>query len=131
MAKILGNFHLALVIGIVLLLAAMFGSGPTLLHVEHDHNPRPDEWQRPIIVTPAQYVRLTRFVRDRFRLDARGRTIPVLGRGYAGWDMFYEANGGYSFVLTCNEWTGRALRAAGIRMGLWTPFEQSIMWRLD
>jgi len=25
----------------------------------------------------------------------------------------------------------QALRAAGVRMGLWTPFEQSVMWRLD
>ena len=57
--------------------------------------------------------------------------MPLIGRGYNDWDMFYEANGGYSFVLTCNEWTGRALRHAGIRTGLWTPLEQSIMWRLD
>jgi hypothetical protein len=45
--------------------------------------------------------------------------------------MFYEANGGYSLVLTCNEWTGRALRESGVRTGLWTPLSQSIMWRLD
>ncbi len=110
---------------------ALFGSGPTLLHVEHDNNPRANEWQRPIVVTPTEYRRLTRYISARFHLDARGRTVPLIGRGYANWDMFYEADGGYSFVLTCNEWTGRALRAAGIRTGLWTPFEQSIMWRLD
>ena len=63
--------------------------------------------------------------------DARGRTMPVLGRGYGDNDIFYEANGGYSAILTCNEWTGRALRTAGVRTGLWTPLEQSIMWRLD
>jgi len=110
---------------------ALFGEGPTLLHVEHDHDPRPDESQRPIVVRPGEYRRLVGFIRARFRLDESGRPIPVLGRGYNRWDMFYEANGGYSFVMTCNEWTGRALRAAGIRTGLWTPFEQSIMWRLD
>jgi len=111
--------------------AALFGQGGTLLHVEHDHNPEPDEWQRPLVVTPDQYRRLVGFIRGRFQLDPQRRTIPVLGRGYGPSDMFYEANGGYSFVMTCNEWTGRALRAAGIRTGLWTPFEQSIMWRLD
>lgn len=110
---------------------AFFGDGPTLLHVEHDHDPRPNEWQRPIVLRPAEYRRLADFIRARFQLDREGRTIPVLGRGYGPADMFYEANGGYSFVLTCNEWTGRALRAAGVRTGLWTPFEQSIMWRLD
>ena len=110
---------------------AMFGGGPTLLHVEHIHRPRTEEWQRPIRIAPGQYRRLAGYIQRRFRLDRGGRPIPVLGRGYSGADMFYEANGGYSFVMTCNEWTGRALREAGIRMGLWTPFEQSIMWRLD
>jgi uncharacterized protein (TIGR02117 family) len=111
--------------------AAMFGSGPSLLHVEHVHRPGPEDWQRPIRITPPQYARLAGFIQRRFRLDPVGRPIPVLGRGYAANDMFYEANGGYSAVLTCNEWTGRALRQAGIRTGLWTPFSQSIMWRLD
>lgn len=110
---------------------AFFGNGPSLLHVEHDDRPRPNEWQRPIVLRPDEYRRLTAYIARRFRRDAGGRTIPVLGRGYGPNDMFYEANGGYSFVLTCNEWTGRALRAAGVRTGLWTPFEQSIMWRLD
>lgn len=110
---------------------ALFGSGPTLLHVEHVDRPRAEPWQRPIRITAAQYRRLAGFIQRRFRLDPAGRPIPVLGRGYNDNDMFYEANGGYSFVLTCNEWTGRALRRAGIRTGLWTPFEQSIMWRLD
>lgn len=111
--------------------AAMLGQGPTLLHVEHDNNPHADQWQHAIKVTPAQYQRLVGFIRGRFRLDVQGRTIPVLGRGYNTNDMFYEANGGYSAILTCNEWTGRALRIAGIRMGLWTPLEQSVIWRFD
>ena len=45
--------------------------------------------------------------------------------------MFYEGDGSFSMFFNCNDWTGRALRAAGVRMGLWTPFEQSMMWRLD
>ena len=110
---------------------ALVGTGSTLLHVEHDHAPRPNEWQRPIVLRISEYRRLTDFIRAGFRRNRDGRTIPLLGRGYGPADMFYEAEGGYSFVLTCNEWTGRALRAAGVRTGLWTPLEQSIMWRLD
>lgn len=110
---------------------AFFGGGPTLLHVVHLDHPAPDADQRPIRISHDQYRRLAGFIQDRFRRDAAGRSIPVLGRGYDANDMFYEANGGYSFVLTCNEWTGRALRAAGVRTGLWTPLNQSIMWRLD
>ncbi|MGZ8312790.1 MAG: TIGR02117 family protein [Allosphingosinicella sp.] len=110
---------------------AAAGNGETLLHVEHIDRPAANEWQRPIRITPAQYRRLVDYVRARFRLDAQRRPVPLLGQGFAANDMFYEARGGYSFVLTCNEWTGRALRAAGIRTGLWTPLSQSIMWRLD
>jgi uncharacterized protein (TIGR02117 family) len=110
---------------------ALFGSGPTLLHVEHDHQPRPDQDTRPLTITPDQYRRLAAYIRARFQLDGNGETMPLIGRGYNRWDVFYEAQGGYSFVMTCNEWTGRALRHAGIRTGLWTPLSQNIMWRLD
>ncbi|MFN3945971.1 MAG: TIGR02117 family protein [Allosphingosinicella sp.] len=112
-------------------LAAGFGAGPTLLHVEHDHRPAPAAHQRPLRLRPEEFGRLVAFVEASFRRDAAGASMPVLGRGYNDWDMFYEANGHYSLLLTCNEWTGRALRAAGVRTGLWTPLEQSIMWRLD
>ncbi|MGQ0560105.1 MAG: TIGR02117 family protein [Sphingosinicella sp.] len=110
---------------------AAFGGGPPLLHVEHDHRPQPEEWTRRLRISEDQYQRLSGFIRARFRTDAQGRTLPLLGRGYGANDMFYEANGGYSFWLTCNEWTGKALRHAGIRTGLWTPLAQSLMWRLD
>lgn len=82
-------------------------------------------------MTPEQYRRLTEFIRDDFQLDENRLTKPVLGRGYGPNDMFYETHVRYNLVVTCNEGTGRALRRAGVRMGQWTPFAQSIMWRLD
>ena len=112
-------------------LGAAFGRGSSLMHVEHARHPRPDEHQRPVTLTAEEYRRLVTYVRASFRLDPGGRTMPLIGRGYSAADMFYEANGSYNLMLTCNEWTGRALRAAGVRIGLWTPLEQSIMWRMD
>lgn len=110
---------------------AMFGQGRSLVHADHTHRPKPDEWQRPLRISREQYGRLARHMARSFQRDALGRTMPVLGRGYTTSDMFYEAVGGYNAFYTCNAWTGEALRAAGIRTGLWTPFSQSIMWRLD
>jgi uncharacterized protein (TIGR02117 family) len=110
---------------------ALARTGPTLLHVEHIHDPQPDGITRPIVLRPEEYRRLADFIARRFALGPDGRPIPLLGRGYGSSDIFYEAQGGYSFVMTCNEWTGRALRFAGIRTGVWTPLEPSIMWRLD
>jgi len=110
---------------------AAFSSGRSLMHAEHENDPKPDDYQRPIILTHAEYAKLVDYMRASFELDGQGRTMPLIGRGYGASDMFYEAVGPYNAFLTCNEWTGRALRHAGVRTGVWTPFSQSIMWRLD
>lgn len=110
---------------------AAFGQGRSLMHADHDYHPKPGPDQRPIRLSHAEYRRLVAFARASFQLDPKGRTIPLIGRGYGASDMFYEAVGPYSAIYTCNSWTGRALREAGVRTGLWTPLSQSIMWRLD
>jgi uncharacterized protein (TIGR02117 family) len=110
--------------------AALVGGGPSLMHVDHFWNPRPRDWQRPITLSRDQYRRLTRFLLASF--DYRnGQWVPLIGRGYGPSDVFYESRRPYNFTRTCNEWTGEALRAAGVRTGAWTPLSQSIMWRLD
>jgi uncharacterized protein (TIGR02117 family) len=109
--------------------AAAFGGGPSLVHVEHEHDPRPDEYQQPITLSVEEYRKLAGHIRQSFDL-AGGRSKPLLGRGYGTADIFYEARGPYNAYRTCNEWTGEALRAAGVRTGIWTPLSPSIMLRL-
>ena len=109
-------------------LGAAFGGGPSLVHVEHERDPRPDRYQQSITLTPDQYRRLTSFIVSSFEIS-NGRSLPLTGRGYGPADIFYEARGGYSLFYTCNEWTGEALRTAGVRVGVWTPLSQSIMLR--
>lgn len=110
--------------------AAAFGRGPGLVHVEHEHDPKPNEYQTPLRLRPDEYRRLAAHIRGSFVVDANGKPLPLIGRGYGPSDVFYEGRGRYDMRRTCNEWTGEALRAAGVRTGLWTPFSQSIMWRL-
>ncbi|PZO72030.1 MAG: TIGR02117 family protein [Sphingomonas taxi] len=100
---------------------AAFGSTRTLMHVDHLPRPRAQDGAREIVVTPAQYRRLAAYIRASFR-DGGARY-----RGYAGYDAFYEANGRYDAVRTCNGWTGDALRFAGVRVGAWTPFPVTVM----
>jgi uncharacterized protein (TIGR02117 family) len=109
---------------------ALFGRGTSLVHADHDNDPHPDEYQRPLTLSRAEYRRLVAFIRASFRYDAKGRTMPLPGRGYGPGDMFYEAVGPYDAFRDCNQWTGEALRHAGVRMGVWTPFSQSVMWRM-
>ncbi len=111
-------------------LAAAFGGGPSLVHIEHEHDPRPNDDQQPITLRVEEYRKLVRHIGRSFDLSG-GRSHPLLGRGYGPADVFYEAKGPYNAYRTCNEWTGEALRAAGVRTGMWTPLSQSIMLRLD
>lgn len=110
--------------------AAAFGRGPSLVHVEHERSPKPDEYQRPLVLSVAEYRKLAGHIHRSFELDPQGRSKPLLGRGYGPADIFYEGRGPYNAYRTCNEWTGEALRAAGVRTGIWTPLSESIMLRL-
>jgi len=106
-------------------LAAALGSDRTLMHVDHLARPAPDSGARPIRLTTAQYRRLAGFIRNSFAGGVgTGGALP----GYFGWDAFYPARGRYSAVRTCNSWTGEALRAAGVRVGWWTPFPVTVTW---
>ena len=103
------------------ILRAATGSDAVLLHVEHIPRPTPSPNVRRIIVRPAEYHRLVAFIRA--SLSPAGRRYP----GYDQYDAFYTARGHYSAVTTCNAWTGDALRAAGVRVGRWTPFPVTVM----
>ena len=100
---------------------AAVGSATTLLHVEHVPRPRVGPGVRRIVLRPEEYRRLAAFVRASWK---GGQRWP----GYGGHDAFYEARGRYSAIRTCNSWIGAALRAAGVRVGRWTPFPETVPW---
>jgi uncharacterized protein (TIGR02117 family) len=108
---------------------AAFGRGRSLMHADHDHDPRREK-QRPITLTHEEYRRLVAFARASFQRDSQGPHHPSDRPRLRRFRHVLRGGGPYSAVYTCNEWTGRALREAGVRTGVWTPLSQSIMWRL-
>lgn len=99
--------------------AAAIGSDAVVLHVGHLPEPVGEPGVYPVMLTPDQYRRLVAAIRASFADGA-----PV--QGYGPYDAFYVAHGRYSAVETCNAWTGRMLRAAGVPMGRWTPFPVTV-----
>jgi uncharacterized protein (TIGR02117 family) len=99
---------------------ALSGMGRTVLHVAHLPAPGEGPHMRTIVLTPDQYRRLAAYVRGTF---GEGPSV----HGYGDNDAFYEARGGYSALRTCNQWTGGALREAGVKMGWWTPLPFTVM----
>ncbi|QXT37188.1 TIGR02117 family protein [Sphingomonas sanguinis] len=107
------------------ILHAAFGSDRTLIHVDHLPLPRANgDDVRMIRLSPQAYRRLVTFIQASWRRG--GPHYP----GYDVYDAFYEANGRYSAAHTCNNWTGDALAAAGVRTGWWTPFPWTVTWWL-
>lgn len=100
-------------------LAALVGAGETVLHVTASPVPGVGPKLRAVRLRPEEYARLVAYVRGTFA----GPPVP----GYGGRDAFYAARGGYSALGTCNEWSAGGLRAAGVRMGAWTPFAFGVM----
>lgn len=103
------------------ILRAAIGSSRTLLHVEHVPRAAKGNDVRALVLRPEEYRRLVAYI-----LASRAPT----GRRWPGYDrndVFYQARGRYDAVRTCNSWTGAALRAAGVRVGRWTPFPGGVM----
>ncbi|WP_421851286.1 TIGR02117 family protein [Oricola sp.] len=86
----------------------------------------PREGIYAIDVSPAQYDRLVSGIRRSF--GAEIRPIPDISQGYG--DRYYEGEGRFSPLKGCNVWTGRRLRDAGIGVGMWTVFAQSLEFGL-
>lgn len=105
--------------------SAVVGSDDTLLHIYHLNDPAPTQYRVAFRVTAAQYRAIMRDIRGSFRLNAAGQSTPV--PGYGADNLFYRANGRYSALHTCNNWTGDILRRAGVKIGVWTPMPCGVM----
>lgn len=85
----------------------------------------------PVRLDERQYRRLVAFLAATFEIAGNGepRLVSGVTQGYG--DVFYHAEPRFSAFYGCNAWTGEALRTAGITVGIWTPFAQSVEWSLS
>ena len=81
-------------------------------------------------ISGANYLKIVNFIKSSFQLDAGGNKIKIR-YGYHNSDSFYEANGSYSILRTCNDWTAEALRKADVNTPLWSTLSPAIMFHLN
>lgn len=80
-----------------------------------------------IMISRSQYKDLIKFVDDKFDKDQNGNFILIPTNAvYGDNDAFYDAQGKYSFMYTCNTWANDALKAAGQKAAFWTPSDYGI-----
>lgn len=105
---------------------AMFWLSTTAMHATFHTAPELGPDCVRLRLTRSEYTRLVRFIRGSFEYDAQGRTRHIEGYSYGQFDAFYEARGTYNLFYTCNSWANAALKKAGQRAALWTPFDHGI-----
>ncbi len=106
---------------------AMFWPSATVMHITVEDKPQEDEYNRRVVLTPEQYEQLVDHIQASFLLGEDGMPILIPGYNYNDHDTFYEAKGTYSLLYTCNNWTGDALKGAGVRTGWWTPYPWGLL----
>ncbi len=82
---------------------------------------------KKMMISKKQYQDLVKFVDDKFDKDAKGNYLMIPTKAvYSDNDAFYDAQGSYSFLNTCNTWANDALKSAGQKAAWWTPTDYGI-----
>lgn len=106
---------------------AVFWLNDSAMHCTFYENMKEGEDCKKIMITQAEYERLIQFIKDKFDRGQDGKPILIKTNAvYGRNDAFYDAQGSYSFLETCNTWANDGLKAAGQKAALWTPSDRGI-----
>jgi len=107
---------------------ALFLKSETAMHVTRYSQSYP-HWNK-ITLCPEQLKKLNEYIVQSFARNSAGNVekVPVPGYGYN--DTFYDANGSFSLFRTCNIWVNNALKKAGIRTAIWSPFDVGVLYHI-
>lgn len=108
---------------------ALFLESPSALHVHFYDRVREDENTFSILLTREEYSDLVEYIEKSFEYDQAGNTRPVPNLHYTDNDLFYRARRSMHLFYTCNSWANNALKYAGLRAALWTPFDKGIFFQ--
>lgn len=109
---------------------ALFLPSESCVHVSFT---RPEYYPEAVAVTISndQYARLVEFTKETFKRTETGDPIHIPGFSYSSTDEFFEANGRYHILNTCNSWVGRGLKNAGVRVPWLSPLPKTPMLYID
>lgn len=103
---------------------ALFLPTSSSLHVTMlDDNDVPVDAQM-VEISQQQYRQIVEAVQQSFQQE-QGKKIQIPGVSLGDHDVYFEANGRYHALNTCNSWVGRAMKAGGIRVPWWSPLPKS------
>jgi uncharacterized protein (TIGR02117 family) len=106
---------------------AATGLSNTAIHATYLDKVKEDLSCKKIEISQSQYKRLIQFITSSFQKNKDGHFMHIkTNANYGKTDAFYEANGSYSLLHTCNTWANNGLKASGQKCCFWTPFDTGI-----
>ncbi len=107
---------------------ALFLKSESAIHIDFFSRITPGKLCKSIFVNEEQYRLMVHYLESGFQRDFRQRIILIEDLHYSEFDGFYEATGSYNLFFTCNTWTNRCLKKAGLKASLWTPFDRGTLY---
>lgn len=80
-----------------------------------------------VTVSESQYQKLVDHIERSFNADSNQQSVQIPDRSYSSNDAFFEANGRYHLLNTCNSWVGRGLKSAEVRVPWLSPLPKTPM----
>ena len=106
----------------------MFRKSETAMHVTN-HRYKLDNW-RSISICETQLNLLNQYIINSFSKGSEGQIVIIPNSGYTNQDEFYEANGNYNLINTCNSWVNRGLKTSKIKTSIWSPFDKGVLFHI-
>lgn len=111
---------------------AAFWLGESAMHCTFYKTMTESKDCKRIMLTEKQYADLINFIQKKFDRDEAGNLMLIKTDAvYTANDAFYDAQGSYSFLNTCNTWTNNALKTAGQKAAFWTATDFGIFQHYD
>ena len=103
---------------------AMFLPSSTAMHVT-EYSKKQKNWFL-VKIGEEQLEILNTYISESFSVE-RNAILKIENPGNYKNDNFYEANGSYHLVKTCNIWVSNALKRIGVKTSFWSPFDWGVL----
>ena len=108
-------------------LSALFAPTASAMHVEMlTYEPTVSENCEQLKLYPKGYIELAAYVGGSFKLK-KWQPDLIPGVTYFNCDRFYEAKQKYHMFNSCNSWTNKGLKIAGVRTASWAVLPETIL----
>lgn len=107
-------------------ISAMLVPTDSVLHAELVAEPYNSSRSVATRISSQQYQQLCEYI-----VATMAEDQPLEGISFGELDQFIPATGNYHMFNTCNNWVGNGMKAAGIKVGRFTPLPKTVFWHLN